>query len=180
MPEDQLERFWPKTYETRFCHSAPPVALCSPTPGRSRQPQSQATMFSSLGFNLAISPAEDSVDSAHEPLANYVSVIASADGQPASNELDYNSLFEDDQQELQCKHCDRKFRKPSDLHNHRQTHLIEQHYNSRSRTYQCPECKVFHRSRAHLEKHILEQHDSLIISGKSFMLNCCRVIIRSF
>jgi hypothetical protein len=180
MHEQEPSAYWPSPSEIRSCNSAPPAALCSPNPGKHRQSigvgQNTPTAASSLGFNttntMEMSPPmlAESGDVGNELLTNYITMTKPLDVQSTtSNDFDYNSLFGNDSQELQCEQCEKKFRKASDLHLHRQTHLIEQQQNSKTRTYQCPECKVVHRSRTHLEKHLLEQHENLAISGKFFL-----------
>jgi uncharacterized Zn-finger protein len=57
-----------------------------------------------------------------------------------------------------CDQCSRKFRKESELNLHRQTHLIEKQQNAKSKSCQCPECKIHFRSRALLLKHIENAH----------------------
>lgn len=168
---DQLTSYWPLPSENRSCHSAPPAALCSPTPSRQRRAQELATAASSLGFNADTTemspPLIDELiesKSGNEPSTNIIP-RASDIQSTSTNDFDYNSLFNNDSKELQCEQCEKKFRKSSDLHFHRQTHLIEQQQSSKNRTYQCHECHVVHRSRAHLEKHLLEQHEHLTVAG---------------
>lgn len=172
--DDEPSEFWPRAIEYRSCHSAPPAALCSPTPGRHRQSdlQNLATAASSLGFNVEMSPPM-SGDGAELPpnnelLTNYITMAKPLNTPTPNNanDFDFNSLFGNESQELQCEQCDKKFRKASDLHFHKQTHLIEQQQTQKARTYQCTECKIVHRSKALLEKHMVDQHENLTVSGK--------------
>ncbi|KAI6191972.1 Transcription factor HIVEP3 [Aphelenchoides bicaudatus] len=171
--ENRPSSYWPAASEARSCHSAPPLALCSPTPSKNRRSNLNplASASSSLGFNLDTSPSNNGesgeASTNNELLTNYIPMLKNGESMPSvnsSNDFDFNSLFNAEELQLECEHCDRKFRKQSDWHFHKQTHLIEQQQNSRSRTYQCPECKVVHRSRAHLEKHIADQHEHVSIS----------------
>ena len=57
-----------------------------------------------------------------------------------------------------CDQCARKFRKESELNLHKQTHLIEKQQNAKSKSCQCPECKIQLRSRALLQKHMESAH----------------------
>ena len=168
-PDEQPASYWPSSSEARSCHSAPPAALCSPTPRQRLLVQDITNAASSLGFN-AEPNVEMSPPAIEEPtkelLTNFIPKSVEVQPTSANNEFDFNSLFTNDSQELQCDQCEKKFRKASDLHLHLQTHRIEQQQNNKNRTYQCPECKVVHRSRAHLEKHLLEQHEKGNASGE--------------
>jgi DNA-directed RNA polymerase subunit RPC12/RpoP len=161
MPEEQPVTYWPSPNQARSCHSAPPAALCSPTPQKHRQSGSNTASCLSFNTNGQI---DNEAESTSEVPTNY-------DTPSTSKEIDFNCLFSNDSQEFQCEQCDKKFRKASELHFHRQTHLIEQQQNTKNRSYQCPECKVVHRSRAHLEKHLLEQHESTANLDNSSPIN---------
>uniref|UniRef100_A0AC35FVR0 C2H2-type domain-containing protein n=1 Tax=Panagrolaimus sp. PS1159 TaxID=55785 RepID=A0AC35FVR0_9BILA len=64
-----------------------------------------------------------------------------------------------------CDQCSRKFRKESELNLHRQTHLIEKQQNAKSKSCQCPECKIQLRSKTLLQKHMETAHGDIEMSS---------------
>ncbi|KAI6173238.1 Transcription factor HIVEP3 [Aphelenchoides besseyi] len=176
---------WPKADDNRPLMrslSAPPAALCSPIPSGKRRPlfknNEDAYRFTapvdlSPSANSDIDVTNGNIESSStNRVANYVlplnfsaaSVGSSFDGTETpvtASTSGLNEFLAAETKDYACDLCQRKFRKPSDLHVHQLTHQIEQKQNTRARSYPCPECGLVQRSRAVLERHLELSHQVL-------------------
>ncbi|GMT04625.1 hypothetical protein PENTCL1PPCAC_26799, partial [Pristionchus entomophagus] len=129
----------------------PPSASSLLTQGTSDQMQAAASLHPST-----LAAARSLVASPFIPIQGQA---GSSGGTSASTPLGYQLETE----EMKCGECDRVFRKASDYTMHVHTHNLER---SKMRLlYTCPECKLGHKSKQQLARHIEVAHPLLAARG---------------
>ncbi|MFH4979733.1 hypothetical protein AB6A40_006442 [Gnathostoma spinigerum] len=158
---------WPEPDHSRVCHSAPPSNTYVNESHHSRK-IAKAHGFSSKHLHVN---ANDEVNSGHQqscvnedtkPNSVTDSTLGTHTRSNTSNcgavQSSAGAFFA--KEELACEMCERTFRKAAELTLHRHAHLLEQQ-NSRTRSYQCTECKQTVRSKNLLSRHMETAHPNV-------------------
>ncbi|UMM40454.1 hypothetical protein L5515_017078 [Caenorhabditis briggsae] len=177
--EAQNDHYWPSP-DRRTCMSAPPVAMqrelddraMSPVSGtispftnrRNHSPFSAASPRSRLisesqqnDLSTVFYQSDDPSCSSQNPNSFGLKQLPSSSSGGSGGAMINNvNLFQKDEIH-KCEHCDRTFRKTSELYLHQHTHNIEYQLH-KNRMFQCSECRMPLRTKALLSKHLHQIH----------------------